>query len=163
MLESLEDVEFAGMEDMVDYLLPLMCGNVSAVLEDDKPAAALDMMVYPLSDHTHLYTPTQLLRARAHRQCAHTIEQPSSWAAIVASYIPPLSGQVPILAFYNAHKDGLQDEAQSAQSFLDKWAELLEGIARVGGCRQGRVSATASSLSVRVECLGGMSAAAVAP
>ena len=56
MLESLEDVEFTGMEDMVDYLLPLMCGNVSAVLEDDKPAAALDMMVYPLSDHTH-YTP----------------------------------------------------------------------------------------------------------
>lgn len=51
VLESLESIDFADMVDLVEHLHPLMCGYISAALEDDKPATALDMMVWchPLS------------------------------------------------------------------------------------------------------------------
>ena len=55
VLESLEGVDFADMADLVEHLHPLMCGYISAALEDDKPATALDMMVcyHPLSLSNH--------------------------------------------------------------------------------------------------------------
>ena len=57
-MESLDDVAFADLAEMVDYLLPLMCGNVSAVLENERPGTAMDMMVrflYPRAEDHPVY------------------------------------------------------------------------------------------------------------
>jgi hypothetical protein len=44
-LESLDEEAFADMAEMVDYLVPLMCCHISAVLEKERPGTAMDMMV----------------------------------------------------------------------------------------------------------------------
>lgn len=41
-------------------------------------------------------------------------------------------GQVPLLAFYNVFQEKLQDPGRCADAFLDKWAELIEGIVLQG-------------------------------
>jgi hypothetical protein len=55
---------------------------------------------------------------------------PSLFARVCLN--PSLLAQVPILAFFNSYRDKLQDNGESAQRFLEKWGELMEGA--LGDC-----------------------------